>query len=208
VLFRSVLDDVLAPVARSTRCPERRRRTVEAIVRLAVEIAREGREGRKIGTLFVVGDTDEVLARSRPLILDPLAGHAAELLDVRRPDFRETVKELAQLDGAFVVDSDGTFVSAGRFVEVDVHSTDFIPGLGTRHAAAASITRVTRALAVVVSQSSIVRVFAGGELRAEVLPELFLLARERAFRGASEVRQLPEYGLTLALAGDGAAPAA
>ena len=95
-----------------------------------------------------------------------------------------------------------------RFVEVDVYSTDFIPGLGTRHAAAASITRVTRAFAVVVSQSSIVRVFAGGELRAEVLPELFLLARERAFRGASEVRQLPEYGLTLALAGDGAAPAA
>ncbi len=196
------------PISSCAGCSAAQKEALQETIGLAVEIAREGREGRKIGTLFVVGDTDEVLARSRPLILDPLAGHAPELLDVRRPDFRETVKELAQLDGAFVVDSDGTFVSAGRFVEVDVHATDFIPGLGTRHAAAASITRMTRAFAVVVSQSSIVRVFAGGELRAEVLPELFLLARERAFRGASEVRQMPEYGLTLALAGDGAAPAA
>src|SRR5689334_24199078 len=126
------------------RCTPAQKEALQETIGLAVEIAREGREGRKIGTLFVVGDVDEVLARSRPLILDPLAGHPAELLDVSRPDFRETVKELAQLDGAFVVDNDGTFVSAGRFVEVDVHSTDFIPGLGTRHAAAASITRVTR----------------------------------------------------------------
>ena len=205
---KDILHNAFGPISSCAGCSAAQKEALQETIGLAVEIAREGREGRKIGTLFVVGDTDEVLARSRPLILDPLAGHAPELLDVRRPDFRETVKELAQLDGAFVVDSDGTFVSAGRFVEVDVHATDFIPGLGTRHAAAASITRMTRAFAVVVSQSSIVRVFAGGELRAEVLPELFLLARERAFRGASEVRQMPEYGLTLALAGDGAVPAA
>jgi diadenylate cyclase len=205
---KDTLDSAFGPIVSCAGCTSGQKEALQETIGLAVEIAREGREGRKIGTLFVVGDVDEVLARSRPLILDPLAGHPADLLDVRRPDFRETVKELAQLDGAFIVDGEGTFVSAGRFIEVDVHATDFIPGLGTRHAAAASITRVTRALAVVVSQSSIVRVFAGGELRAEVLPELFLLARERAFRGASDVRQFPEYGLTLALAGNGAAPAA
>ena len=32
-------------------------------VSLAVEIAREGREGRKIGTLFVVGDSRAVIKR-------------------------------------------------------------------------------------------------------------------------------------------------
>ena len=52
---------------------------------LAVEIAREGREGRKIGTLFAVGDHEEVLARSRPLILDPLAGHTDEKSMSRTP---------------------------------------------------------------------------------------------------------------------------
>jgi diadenylate cyclase len=195
------LEAVYGPVAQSTHCDARRRRTVEEVVELAVEVAREGREGRKIGTLFVIGDVDEVLARSRPLLLDPLYGHARELLHVERPEFRETVKELAQLDGAFVVADDGTFASAGRFVDVDVSAPgNFIAGLGTRHAAAASITRETGATAIVVSQSSVVRVFAGGDLRAEIIPELYLMSRERFLTRAPEVRQVPDAGLTMAVA--------
>ena len=111
---------VFGSVCARARCGETRKQTLEEIIQLAVEIAREGREGRKIGTLFVVGDVEQVLDRSRPLLLDPLYGHSSELLHVARPDLRETVKELAQLDGAFLVADDGTFVSAGRFVEVDL----------------------------------------------------------------------------------------
>ena len=48
---------------------------LEPLIGLAVEIAREGREGRRVGTLFTLGDEKAVLARSRPLILDPLLGH-------------------------------------------------------------------------------------------------------------------------------------
>jgi len=76
---------------------------LEPTIGLAVEIAREGREGRRIGTLFTFGDADRVLARSRPLILDPLAGHTKEAREIRDPNLRGTIKELAQLDGAFVV---------------------------------------------------------------------------------------------------------
>jgi DNA integrity scanning protein DisA with diadenylate cyclase activity len=200
------LEAIFGSVSACTGCEERRRRTLEEIVQLSVEIAREGREGRKIGTLFVVGDVDEVLLRSRPLILDPLFGHADELLDVKRPDFRETVKELAQLDGAFVVRDDGVFVSAGRYVDVDLSApTAFLPGLGTRHAAAASISDATRAIAVAVSQSSVVRVFAGGEIRAEIIPELFLLRKEQLFVRDAEVEHVPEAGITLAVAGEAAA---
>jgi diadenylate cyclase len=149
----------------------------------------------------VIGDVPTVLERSRPLLLDPLYGHEAELLQIRRPEFRETVKELAQLDGAFLVADDGTFVSAGRFVEVDVSdSANFIAGLGTRHAAAASISRQTAAVAVAVSQSSVVRVFANGELRAEIIPELYLMSRERFLTPAADVRRLPDAGLTMAVA--------
>ena len=198
------LEAIFGPVSDSTRCERKRRRTLEEVVQLAVEIAREGREGRKIGTMFVVGDVQAALERSRPLLLDPLFGHPPELLHVSRPDFRETVKELAQLDGAFIVADDGTFVSAGRFVDVDVEfPSHFLPGLGTRHAAAASISAATGAIAVVVSQSSVVRVFARGEVRAEIIPELFLLSREHLFAREAAVRQLPEAGLTLAVAGEG-----
>jgi diadenylate cyclase len=199
------LDSVFASVSACTGCQEARRRTLEEIVQLGVEIAREGREGRKIGTLFVVGDVDAVLLRSRPLILDPLFGHAPELLDVRRPDFRETVKELAQLDGAFLVRDGGVFVSAGRYIDVDLSApTAFLPGLGTRHAAGASITAATDAVAVVVSQSSVVRVFARGEIKAEIIPELFLLNRQQLFVRDASVAQVPEAGVTLAVAVDAA----
>jgi diadenylate cyclase len=193
------LDEIFGPVARSTRCAERRRRTLEEVLQLAVEVAREGREGRKIGTLFVVGDVESVLERSRPLLLDPLYGHAEELLDVTRPDFRETVKELAQLDGAFLVRDRGTFAAAARYIDVDP-STPLTPGLGTRHAAAASITTATDAIGIVVSQSSIVRVYAGGEIRAEIVPELFLLSREQLFTADPDVLSVPEAGITLAVA--------
>ena len=194
------LDSIFGSVCASAACTDVRRRTLEEVLQLAVEIAREGREGRKIGTLFVVGDVEETLRRSRALLLDPLYGHPREALHVARPEFRETVKELAQLDGAFLVDDDGTFAAAGRFIEVDVGSPAyFLPGLGTRHAAAASISASTGAIAIVVSQSSIVRVFADGEVRAEILPELFPMSREQLFTPHAAVRQLPEAGITVAV---------
>jgi len=71
---------------------------LEQTIALAVEIAREGREGRKIGTLFVVGDSEEVFRRSKPLILDPLHGHPDESKRITDPDMRETLK--GQLQGA------------------------------------------------------------------------------------------------------------
>jgi diadenylate cyclase len=191
------------PVCKSARCSPERRQTLESLVQLAVELAREGREGRKIGTLFVIGDLDSVAARSRQLMLDPLYGHPPDALHVDRPDFRETVKELAQLDGGFLVADDGTFVSAGRYIDVDVSTpTNFIPGLGTRHAAAASVTRETQATAVAVSQSSVVRVFSHGEIRAEIIPEIFLMSRDGLFAREPEVSQVPELGVTLAVAGE------
>lgn len=197
------LDATFGVVCKSAHCSEERRRTLEEVIQLAVEIAREGREGRKIGTLFVIGDVDNVLAQSRTLLLDPLYGHPSELLRVDQPDFRETVKEFAQLDGAFIVSDDGTFVSAGRYIDVDVASpANFLPGLGTRHAAGASVSRMTGAIAVVVSQSSVVRVFAAGSLRAEIIPELFLMSREQLFTPDARITQMPAAGVTLAVAAE------
>jgi diadenylate cyclase len=149
----------------------------EHVLELAIEIAREGREGRRIGTMFTVGDHERVLERSRCLILDPIAGHPAERRRITDADLRETVKELAQLDGGFIVSADGIVQSAARYFESSLHDGRLPLGLGTRHHAAASITAATGALAVVVSESSVVRVVGNGELVAEILPELWLLRR-------------------------------
>ena len=159
-------------------CTEKRevdRRVLEETVSLAVEIAREGREGRKIGTLFVVGDSGEVIKRSKPLILDPLHGHPDESKQIEDPDMRETIKELAQLDGAFLVSNEGVVLSAARYIDAASDNLDLPLGLGSRHVAGASISRQTRAVAVVVSESSMVRMFDDGELVSEIVPELWMI---------------------------------
>jgi diadenylate cyclase len=161
-------------------CSERRgvnNRTLRRVVNLAVEVAREGREGRKIGTLFVVGDSEAVLKHSRPMILDPLYGHPDESKHIDDPDVRETLKELAQLDGAFVVSDEGVVLSAARYIDALSNHLEVPLGLGSRHVAAASVSSRTDAVAVVVSESSTVRMFDDGELVAEIVPELWLLGR-------------------------------
>jgi hypothetical protein len=151
------------------------KKNFEPTLELAVEIAREGREGRRIGTLFTFGDADEVLMRSRPLILDPLAGHTEETRQIRDPNLRGTIKELAQLDGAFVVSDQGIVVSACRYLDAAASDVALPFGMASRHLAGASISQVTDAVAIVVSESSMVRVFDDGRLVAEIIPELWLM---------------------------------
>ncbi|MGD8490846.1 MAG: diadenylate cyclase [Anaerolineae bacterium] len=151
--------------------------TLEQTIRLAVEIAREGREGRKIGTLFVISDAERTLRQSTCLILDPLKGHPDELKHLDDSNMRETVKELAQLDGAFIISDEGIVLSACRYINASSEGIDLPLGLGSRHMAAASITKHTNAIAVVVSESAVVRIFDDGELVSEIIPELWLFRR-------------------------------
>ncbi len=174
-------------------CSERREvntRVLKQVVSLAVEIAREGREGRKIGTLFVVGDSGEVIRRSKPMILDPLQGHPDEDKSIEDPNVRETIKELAQLDGAFVVSNAGVVLSAARYIDAASDNLNVPLGLGSRHMAGASISQQTDAVAVVVSESSMVRMFDDGELVSEIVPELWMIEGYRSrLEGQTQTRQ-------------------
>lgn len=152
-------------------------KTLEEIIILCLEIAREGREGRKVGTLMVVGDEKQTMQESRCLILDPLSGHPQKDRLVTSSNMRETAKELAQLDGGFIVSDAGYFLSACRYFNAAHTGIDFPLGLGTRHLAGASISGRTGAVSVVVSESSIVRIFDNGEIISEIYPELWLMSR-------------------------------
>ncbi|MDD1659872.1 MAG: PAS domain S-box protein [Methanomicrobiales archaeon] len=125
----------------------------DAVYEIAAEISREGREGKPVGTTFVLGDMQNVLARSRQLILNPFEGHPREARIVTNPGLRETIKELAQLDGAFVVSGDGVVCAGGRYITIDTSAAAVPKGLGTRHASVAGITQETRSVGIVVSQS-------------------------------------------------------
>ncbi len=127
----------------------------KAALVIALNIAHKGREGRKIGTAFVMGDVEEVLRRSSQLILNPYEGHREKDRDLKNPETWESIMEFAQLDGVFVVDENGVIVAAGRYIEASAKdlATKIKLGLGGRHIACASITKETRAIAIVVSET-------------------------------------------------------
>ncbi|RLG31488.1 diadenylate cyclase [Methanosarcinales archaeon] len=141
-----------------------------AVMELALELALEGREGRHIGTAFVIGDAENVLHASHQLLLNPFKGHDQHDLIITDHGNWETFKEFAQLDGVFVISGEGVACASGRYLDVDARSVRIQQGLGGRHAASAAITAETEAVAVVVSESGVIRVYQSGEQIIEIEP--------------------------------------
>jgi len=145
--------------------------TLKIVVDLAVEIGRDGREGRSVGTIFVVGDARNVLAQCRPAGFDPVRGYNRKDRNLDDPRVREGVKEIAQLDGAIIVAADNTVEAGCRLIDAPATNLTLSKGLGARHWAAAAITRATKAVAVAVSQTSgTVRLFQNGEVMLRIEP--------------------------------------
>jgi DNA integrity scanning protein DisA with diadenylate cyclase activity len=138
-------------------------RVIEKILELATDIAREGRERGHVGALFVLGDTERVLAMSRQIVINPFKGHTDDDRNLLTGDTWETAKEFSQIDGAFVVTEHGLIEAAGRYIEVK-DPVSLPSGLGGRHLAAAHVTKETKAIAVAVSETGVIRVFKDGEI--------------------------------------------
>jgi diadenylate cyclase len=126
----------------------------ERVLDIAVSLGSEGREGKPVGTIFVMGDTDNVLSQSTPLVLNPFKGHAEEERNILDPGLSETIKEFATIDGAFVIRGDGMVEAAGIYLKPKVPGEKLPWGMGTRHASAAGITASTSAMAICVSAST------------------------------------------------------
>lgn len=125
----------------------------DAVFHICTEISIEGREGKAVGTTFLIGDIKNVLEKSRQIILNPFEGHPPESRIITNPGLKENIKALAPLDGAFVITGDGFVESVGRYITVDSSNVTLPPGMGTRHNSVAAITSVTKAVGIVVSQS-------------------------------------------------------
>ncbi|HTZ52027.1 MAG TPA: PTS sugar transporter subunit IIA [Spirochaetia bacterium] len=137
---------------------------LEKVLLIATDIAREGREGRPVGTTFVLGDYERVVRYCRQMVINPFRGYAEEEKSILDPSLEETVKEFSTIDGAFILRGDGVIMSAGTFLRPEKAAPNLPSGLGARHAAAAAVTQNTGCVAIVVSQSGTVSVFRGGGL--------------------------------------------
>jgi DNA integrity scanning protein DisA with diadenylate cyclase activity len=141
----------------------------ERILTLATQLAVEGREGRPVGTLFVLGDHEQVARQSRSLVLNPFHGYPVSCRNILDSALEETIKEFSALDGAFLIDDDGVVLAAGVQLLPTSQAAALSSGLGTRHAAAAAITASTKAVAICISHSTgTVTVFKSGEMIAEI----------------------------------------
>jgi diadenylate cyclase len=127
---------------------------LERVIAVATELAVEGREGRPVGSLFVVGDTAKVLGLTKPLVLNPFYGYKEEDRNILNPFMDETVKEFSSIDGAFIIRGDGVVESAGALVQAATYKFALPSGLGSRHAAAAAISVAAECIALVVSSST------------------------------------------------------
>ncbi len=141
----------------------------DTVFHICTEISIEGREGKPVGTTFLIGDTKNVLEKSRQIILNPFEGHKPEARLVTNPELKENIKALAQLDGAFVITGDGFVESVGRYITVDTSSVKLPGGMGTRHNSVAAITQVTKTVGIVVSQSGgVITIFRNGQILKKI----------------------------------------
>ena len=137
---------------------------IETVIDLALEISREGREGKKVGTAFIIGNKD-ILQYTKQLIMNPFLGYPEESRKITDPRMKETLKEFAQLDGVFIIEDNGTILSAGTYIDIDTTKLEIPEGLGTRHRCCAAITHNTDAIGVLVSETGgRVKVFKKGKM--------------------------------------------
>ena len=142
----------------------------ETVLSLALEISIEGKEGRKpVGTVFVLGKHEEVLKFSHPMVINPFQGYPEEERNILDHRLKETVKEFSSIDGAFIFREDGVILAAGRHLDASGENIEIPLGLGSRHRAAAGITSLTDALAIVISEETGgVRIFHHGKIFMEI----------------------------------------
>lgn len=146
-------------------------KSLKTVIDLAAQIGREGREGKKVGAIFVIGDIRQILKHCKDSGFDPLRGYKREMRNLNDARVREDIKEIAQMDGAFVISPDGIVEKSRQIIEVNHANLSLSKGLGARHWAAAAISQITKAIAIVVSQSTgTVRIFQNGETMLRIEP--------------------------------------
>ncbi len=146
---------------------------IERIIDIAIKIGRSvNKKGRTFGAFFIIGDSKNVIKKSRQLIINPYKGHERKNRNIKQKEALKSIMELIKLDGAFIITKKGHIKTAGTFVETNA-KINIPSGLGSRHTSAASITKTTNSLSITVSKTDgNVRIFRKGNLILEIDPNM------------------------------------
>lgn len=142
---------------------------IYSVLSIAVQLGKKGKEGKPIGTSFIIGDCGNVMQRSSQITYNPFERSYVTINDV---DVHNMIREFSRLDGAFIISGEGKILAASRYLESGNEGLSLPKGLGARHLSAAWMTKVTDAIAIVLAESdNMIRVFKNGELVWEVDPD-------------------------------------
>ncbi|HPA08443.1 MAG: PAS domain S-box protein [Methanoregulaceae archaeon] len=143
----------------------------DLVFHAAIQLGRGGREAKKIGTSFVIGDAATVMVHSRQSSINAFEGKDRSQRMIQDRGVIENIKNLALLDGAFVIDGSGFIHASSRHLLADITDIEIPEGFGTRHASVAAMTAITRSIGIVVSESGgTVTVFREGRLEKQIEP--------------------------------------
>ena len=137
------------------------------LIDLAQEIGGKGREGHDVGALFALGNIQKLRKHSTALVLNPFKGHPADKRSILEDKNLETLAEFAWLDGAIFFNKEGIASDAGRYIQVPPN----IPaksGEGGRELAARGISSLTDSIAVSISTSGRITMYAKGRQAYQV----------------------------------------
>ena len=153
MMFVFEVDKILFNIGTHNLSQEINPNVIETILEIALELTNEGREGKGVGTAFIIGDKSDILRYTKQLIINPFTAYPETAKNILDPMLRETVKEFSQLDGVFIINKDGTIISCGTYIDIDTSKVDLFHGLGTKHRSCAALTKEVNCIGVVVSQS-------------------------------------------------------
>lgn len=137
-----------------------------AALESALKIVGEKKGLDKVGTILVVGDSESIASHVKPLNEFPMGDIRSSLRQVTNVEF---IADLAQMDGAIMINLEGQIEAACQRLEPP-KSSEFalVSGLGTRHESASAYTAATNTAAVVISDTGMIRVFYRGRVLLEL----------------------------------------
>ncbi len=135
---------------------------IESILKLSMNIARLGVEGRPAGALLIVGDPHEVSRYTVRGDINPIEAIPQQRRSILNEDNFGILRQYATMDGATIINQKGEVVSCNTYIKILDIPTN-VEEIGGRHLAAKSISKLTKAIAIVVSSEGKIKVYRDGK---------------------------------------------
>lgn len=106
------------------------------------------------GTMITVGDHIHLMSHSRPFMFEPFQYYANNEKSVLNQSIWKTIERYSRLDSAFILDESGCIQSVVELITPPATIGEVMPGLGSRHSTAASISGQFNCYVLVISQTA------------------------------------------------------